>query len=429
MLLMLLAGGCADRASQPMSTALFEVTGESGVLEVKAGLLDSGTIMEHHVAISLPGMLPVADVGQQFHFPAKSAPTAAIGAAVLQSYRLIGETCAPAQCQVMRVRELIDEVQARQIEVAAGRIEISRLRTQLESIGGGRGSDKPGLAAADAMAGLVSSVREDLDCRVRRQATTEILLSDSLAKLREAAATPGILIARWSAERGGRVSVQGSGLSAGVSERTGRGGYVVLGGLRVVSLVFGEDFWHLLSNLREHEREYVCKFGVSSLLVQSKYVAYTSGISDEVVASLNLAATSDAFDMETASLTLTLAQLGQYSNSAALGSMKWKREPFCFVCGLDLPQLALRNEDRVLQSAFGCDSLHAYRGETPDGWRTLAAHITYPRSSLIGSRVWEAYNKARCMHGAPTCPLCRNRSAHVDGVPQGTSKQQPESAK
>src|SRR5262245_44692785 len=91
-LLVCLSTACSS-GRKPISVSLLDVTGESRVTKLKSGIF---TLFEQHEAFSVNGLLHMPDVGQLYYFPGNGDPTSALGIAVAQSYKLIGESEVPA---------------------------------------------------------------------------------------------------------------------------------------------------------------------------------------------------------------------------------------------------------------------------------------------------------------------------------------------
>lgn len=186
------AGGCAQRGA-PMHTAIIDLTGESRVVRSKGGPFDLVTIASHHQTVSIAGILQMPDVGQGFNFPAKHDITTAVGIAVAQSYRLIGEADVPdGWNRVTEVRAALEDVQAEALRASLLTMEIVRLRRTAE-----------GLCRSRDLEGTVRAKNDAAIAATTERNGVEEELRKAEKRLREVANTPGIIVARWKADRSG----------------------------------------------------------------------------------------------------------------------------------------------------------------------------------------------------------------------------------
>jgi len=383
---------CSTRRAH-MRTAIVELTGEAREISVFPSPHSPVAVASHRQMLSIGGLINLPDVGQQVQFPGRDDVTTAVGIAVAQSYRIVGETELPTEAAagpdgelklsaVGQVRDALERVQALALEA-------SLLTSEIHSMP----FDDP----------LRESLLED---RTRRRAQVEADLGQAQADLRRAANRPGIVVARWNA--GEEAGAGWSWFSTAGEWREARSGFVVLGGLRVVSLVLGEDFWWLLNNLRPHEKSYIDQIGMTTSLIQVRELAYTSDLLTRQGLALQARlADLDSGQLAAARVGAYWSFVGQYTNSGNLPRIEWKREPFCAVCSLDLPELA-RAPDRALQACFGVDQA-SWDASTLQGWRTISATVTFLRDVpgfLRWKDVAEEYAKQRKMWPAPACPKC-----------------------
>jgi hypothetical protein len=433
--------GCTS-TRRPISTSLLDITGESRVTKLKSRSFPWFPLFEQHEAFSVNGLLHMPEVGQEFHFPGRGDPTSAIGIAVAQSYKLIGESEVPSSNDVLAVRTNLDEVQFLTLRLVAQNADINRLRVELRAL------STNGQESASATS-LATNITMELTTLVNDQTATRSNLFQAQARLRQAASTPGIIVARWQATNtvsasAGVGSIGNASIGAGKTET----GFVVLGGVRFVSIVYGEDFWWLLNNLRRHEQDYVREFGVTTYLIQARLVAYTSQLDLSRLFAATAKASHTDFTVPTSvEAKVALEQLAQFGNSGNLGHIAWKREPYCFVCGIDLPQLATNKYDKVIQQVFNAED--RWPDKVPpsgaefepsfQGWRTVVAKVAHVGRAtatrlppLVGKRIWEHYKDPRRMHGAPTCPICGGQTnAVIPGwsEPRSAKHCQPDSHK
>ncbi len=398
-----------------MHTAIIDLTGESRVVRSKGGPFDLVTIASHHQAVSIAGILQMPDIGQEFNFPAKHDITTAVGIAVAQSYRLIGEADVPdGWNRVTEVRAALEEVQAEALRASLLTMEIVRLRRTAEGLR--RSGDLEGAVRAENDAAEMATERSGIEEELRK----------AEKRLRDVANTPGIIVARWKAGRSGGGSLDlGAVASTGAFASENRSGFVILGGLRVVSVVFGEDFWWLLNNLRKHEKKYISEIGVVTHIIQAKDLAYTSDLSVARVAALRAELSPKGFEsVERARIDAYWAFAGQFSNVGNMPRVVWKREPFCMVCSLDLPGLA-EPRDRALQKVF---HIHEKPVDpaTYQGWRTVTAGMMH----LGGVVPWRThaakYAQTRTMWPSRACPFCgkNDQAVTIEGWPDAEEELQ-----
>jgi hypothetical protein len=411
-------GACSSPAKAPMRTALFDLTGESRsvrVYPVKCNVLArlfDCPVAVHRQAVSIPGLLNVPDVGQLFHFPGHRDVTTATGVAVVQSYRLIGETepeVTPPGT-VACVRNALERAQASAFEATRLAKELERLRMP-------------------SKAENVATEQDEIDTAARRLRKAEQELAKANEALRKAANQPGVVVARWSIDEERRLGAPVSGGSLGIQRVEASSGFVILAGIRTVSLVFGEDFWWLLNNLRPKERDYIEEIGISTSLLQAREVAYASDSLYRLALALENDVQGRAVDNSLGlKLTSYWSTLASLSNSGHMPSIVWKREPFCAACGLDLPGLAAV-EERALQRCFDVES-DELDPASYQGWRTVAATISFLRD--VPSLKWKdharTYAKRRLMWSAPCCPFCSKNERPVEVRAQPLPHPEPDAA-
>jgi hypothetical protein len=409
-----LAWSCHTTEAPPVRTALFDLTGESRAVGVRAHWL-LGDIAEHRQAISISGMLNVPDIGQEFNFDAKNDVSTVVGVSVVQSYRLIGEpvedvdtsaAVAGAKMALERVQRLA--LKASILAADAGGIR-AELRELLSPIA--EENDRAALLH-ESRQDLIEFLKEELRAKQEERDSAEKLLDSAQEQLDNAANTPGVMVARWvtADTSGGEIEIPGVARGSRKSAEY-RSGFVVLGSVRVVSAVFGEDFWWLLNNLRAHEKKHIDQIGISTHLVQARHVAYTSSLGVEQLRSLDVALAPLPPDSpDRARVSAYWSFLGQYSNRGNMPVIRWRREPFCCVCSIDLPGLAAPG-DRALQEHFNLEGEDRLDSASFQGWRTVSATITYLKDLWIGF-TWKGhaakYAKEREMWSAPSCPFCKD---------------------
>lgn len=313
---------------------------------------------------------------------------------------------------VMKTKEALERVQrlalkASILAVDAGRVREALLRLLAPSADGARDESVP----RENSNALIEFLRDELQTKQGNRDDTEELLISAQEELDAIANTPGVMVARWMATdtAGGEIEIPGvaRGLSKVVEHRSG---FAVLGTVRVVSVVFGEDFWWMLNNLREHERKYINQVGISTHLVQARHVAYTSSLGVEQVRALEFALEGLPMDSpDRARVSAYWSFLGQYSNRGNMQAIRWRREPFCCVCSVDLPGLA-KPEERALQRYFCLESETRLDPASFENWRTISATITYLKD-LWPFFTWgkhaAKYSGERRMWSSPSCPFCK----------------------
>ena len=390
-------------ASGPIRTSLVDLTGEARSVSVGAPGFFSAEIATHKQALSIGGLLNIPDVGQEFEFPGKDDVTTAVGISVVQSYRLIGEGGAPDDpTLVTQVRGALEEVQQLALRATTAAAELSERANA--------GEDLP-----------TAGARVSIETLRERRDRAEAELEAGRKRLNHLANTPGIIIARWDQEERSGVIANLFGLGEVSSKsKEGRSGFVVLGGLRVVSLVLGEDFWWLINNLRPHEKKHIEQIGIVTQMLQARDVAYTSGLTLEIGTDLLTSLRRDGgfSKLDDARIAGYWSFAGTFLNAGNLPRIEWKREPMCMVCGLDLPGLA-EPKDRALQQHFDVHEDEGLAASSFQGWRTVSANITYVRDICL-FHSWSdhasKYSDPRRMHSAPSCSYCGDSLS--DGTPK-----------
>ena len=418
--------------SDPIGTSLLDITGESRVTKLKATDFPwHYTLFEQHEAFAVNGLLQMPDVGQLFFFPGKGDPTSALGIAEGQSYKLIGQSEIPTPSNVEAVRMNLDAYQSWVVRTAVLDADIKNLEARLLNL-------STNTQANQVFNALTSNLKANLDDLLQEQKETRSNRTKAQIRLRHSL-KPGIIIARWRATDSGSASLSAAPTgNAAFNAKRAKTGFVILGGVRFVAIVYGEDFWSALNNLRPHEQSYVRQFGVTTYLIQASNLSYSAEL--DLTRVFQASGAVNVKDIarslpRSVEVQAAIEQLANFGNQGTLGQITWRREPFCFVCGGDLPDLTTNPCERAIQRFLNAQ--HSWKSPvTANGlpnpsyqnWRTVVAKVAHlgwfparcrEPAGLFGKKVWEEYNEGRRIHGAPTCPVCSGvTNAYIPGFAQ-----------
>lgn len=351
---------CATKASRPISTSLQDLLVESKPV--------SGPVLKHHEVFSIAGLLPMPEVGVLYHYPTKQRfpnwhktvpPSAAIGIARDQTYRLTGTAEYDETYDFSNFIALVNTVQGKAAEAIKTQVEIAAALAELD-------------ATKD------ESKKTEIRNRIKALQTTagsqEIALMTALAALDEATNKPGVIIAEWSTDLRSEGSLTASAVAEGSTrKKEKRRGYVILGGIRVSHLYFGDDLKDTVLNLQPEDARALEWAALTTYLLQAKYVYYSSALDFEQTARFyaelskqQLTSTEAILEkIDKVKLALYASAVAKMSNRGNLNNMEWEAKPV----------------------ALGGSVFELETGGHIDGWQTIHAVVT------SGDRLFRAWSR------------------------------------
>ena len=392
-----------------------------------------GLILKHSEILSINGLIPIPDVGLVYHHALGKNPMTTLAISRDHSYRLVGYTSdSPTWEDVIGVRDRIDRIQQLTARAVAVTTAISTVRAQAaakdekeserdkeseERVAGlveemiassGDLSDlemlsevvRPGenqnestqhdeaRSGSHADQGATRTAPNSAQLIAKLEAEREQLqrdIDDARRELAEFSSNhPGIVIARWSLDREGRVGGGvGDVANGSYNYMDAESGFVVFGGLRVTLLVVGDDFRQMIARLPREDAAALRYAGFTSYVLQTRHLAYTTDLTSlrefQIAAQLSAEALANptlaAFKIDEVRIEAYMKSLSQLANSGAISGFEWERRPYCFIAGTDLPDL--------IDEQDGLDELK--------GWTTVISQIATPPShwDVFRSLAWE----------------------------------------
>ena len=274
----LIGTGCADKP--PISTTLTDLVAESNEYKVDP-------MIDFHENVSINGLLLQPQVGahwytarpgmfDQWRGRQRSSPAFAIGiSARLEepTFCLSGETPAVDVTVVNDVKKNIEAIQARTVEATRITVDLAAARAALQK------NEVDQRLAADERA----AQKKELEARITELTTAkkdvDQKLNAELEIYRTNVAThPGLIVARWTVKNTSGASAKTSIFDVNSSSSDTTSGYLVLGGVRVSSLYFGDDLRVYVKMVLKEEQSFFDRLGITTYLIQTKALAYTNAL-------------------------------------------------------------------------------------------------------------------------------------------------------
>lgn len=379
------AGGCAA-APPPISTSLTDLSFEARSFD--------GPLLSHTEIVSLAAQLPMPEVGMIYHYqprptlwskivrfcitlrwPDPKLPPSTIALISRDhSFELVGESVAAAREDDQELQDRVIAIRRSLLELRDLSAELTRLATQVAILE--RTLEQPDDAVVRSA--MAESSRQ-LARLVDRKNGLEQEARSARDELEQHLDRPGIVIARWSrkSSSGGSARIGGSSsqlLDLAMARDDGDHGLAVLGGLRVRALAIGDDFKQMVARLADSDRSAMHLAAINTYSLQARCISYISDgvIRDELALSAELS--RDLLDsekpldaVESLSITAYARSFSDLGNRGDLGPMTWTKRPYCFVGGVDLPDIEPDYPSRA-----------EARVSTADGWLTVVSQMTHP---------------------------------------------------
>lgn len=323
---------------------------------------------------SIAGLLPLPTVGLASYYMPDADPSTAIGCTLGGgSYILAGETTRfdNTDQSVLSVRRSIERI--RSLAKTATRLTIDM-----------------------AVARANHKDTADLE-KLRRE--TELAIDNEESHYHDLTNKAGLVVARWSASETQNGSAMfGPVFTAHGGEDTATSGFIILSGIRLVSLVLSDDLFTRIQTL-VHDgvipADVIAYANITTYLLQAKWVAFTNEQSHHSVIDLamdvkleNLRAVEALLsDIDHVKLGYYAASYRNLDTSGAVGGMQWRAHPISL------------NQDAGINGAkmvLGIDTVTATRAPdfelaefqqpesswkdlvVKDGWSTVVARNSMP---------------------------------------------------
>src|ERR1051326_1649561 len=280
----------------PISTTLTDLIAESNDYSVDP-------LISFHENLSINGLLLQPQVGTHWYTAhpgflerwkgeTRSSPAFAIGiSARLEepSFCLSGETLDPPDITaVNEVKKHIEEVQAHTVEAIRATTGIAVKQAALQRVA----IDKIS-SAAEKKATQDALDKEIADLQ-KQKLDADKAIADALGKYRDLVASkPGLIVARWTVSDSSGAAARTSIFDTSYSQAKTTTGYLVLGGVRVSSLYFGDDFRAYVGSIGKNEQAFFDRMGITTYLIQTKALAYTNALDLQRAFSGSLSARSE----------------------------------------------------------------------------------------------------------------------------------------
>lgn len=379
---MLLSACSFDR---PISRALTDMSFEAR--------RQHGALFTHTEIVSLNGLMPMPEAGLIYHYTNKRfllppfegtttlPPSTAIGISRDHSFLLIGETPQTANenaetqeeekyNQVFEIRDALLDIQQLTAKSIALKFSLQTVqREQKKAAALAKKKPKPDDKKVEQLSELATKLADQL-------AGTVTGLHEAQKTLRTATRSDGLLIARWKADAttSGKVKT-GAFASGSASRQQQQEGFVILLGLRVSMLFFGDDFKQMVARLQDSDRGAFKFAALSTYQLATKQRVFVSDRSliDQVRLQLEVSAAALG-SPSLATLSIDKIEASAFyqnyvnlTNTGNTLSVKWEKAPYCFVAGSDLP----------MASPFGRSRrVNPDRSEF-DNWIPVVEHLVH----------------------------------------------------
>lgn len=275
---LLFFAGCSSKP--PISTTLTDLIAESNDYNVDP-------MVDFHENVSINGLLLQPQVGSHWYTARpgffdrlwgkqRSSPAFAIGiSARLEepTFCLSGETPEVAITEVNKVKKSIEAIQARTVEATRITVELAAARAALQA------------NTLDTLRDVVGreARKAELDAKVNsltaEKAEVDKKLNTELETFRTTVASnPGLIVARWTVKNTSGASAKTGIFDTSASSSDTTSGYVILGGVRVSSLYFGDDLRTYVRTALKEDAVFFDKLGITTYMIQTKALAYTNAL-------------------------------------------------------------------------------------------------------------------------------------------------------
>jgi hypothetical protein len=301
--------GCASTGG--LITSLEDLTTELS----KEGL---SKVPQYRV-VSVPGILPFADVGSLQFYKPKRKPSSAIGLSNNNSY--VMQTIIESECHeecLIIIRDNLLLLRAKAEAVVEARINLTRVSALVPLDGADSAKIDAYNQSVSAAKTAYSTARKDLDDKHQ-----EVLKSIN---------ENGILIYRWSSivSKKGSLGL-GDMLEVSGSKNETYNGFALVSGLRIATMFVGNDLVSAWSNLNT-DSNYSNRFEITTCVMQAQHIVYVTEydllgmIEAKLKASYaQLANLSETIkNLDRIEINAALSKVANLSNMGVLG--KCKRE-------------------------------------------------------------------------------------------------------
>jgi hypothetical protein len=358
-LLVCVCAGCSNKP--PISTTLTDLIAESNDYNVDP-------FIDFHENVSINGLLLQPQPGahwytarpgmlDQLRGRKRSSPAFAIGISSRlgePTFYLSGKTSDVDIKVVNSVKKSIETIQARTAEAVTLTADLAAARAALKA----NATDKQ--LSADKAAAQKKELEERIKQFEDAKKEVDKKLTGELETYRNAIAdNPGLVVARWTVRKSSATSAKTSVFDASHSSSDTTSGYLVLGGMRVSALYFGDDLRTYVSILLPSEEKLFDALGITTYLIQTKALAYTNALDLQQALSASLSAKLSSLgdindlltDMDKLTISTYFATAMNLDNTGSLSGATWtvRRRPmveYSEAKGDDLLELQERYKEK-----------------------------------------------------------------------------------
>jgi hypothetical protein len=298
-LAMSVATGCASNTG--LITSLEDLSTESR----REGFVK----VPQYRVVSVPGLLPFADVGGLYFYKAKRQPASAIGLSPGQSFILVNEYA--SQCDnacLVSIRDALSELRANAFDLIRKKIELSRQLIADQTISANTGQHTgDNTQDYNNMRNNFNKSYESVVKRLNKN---------------------GVMIYRWStsSQTGGTLRLV-SLFGASGSSSTQYNGYALISGLRMATLFVGNDIEKAWPQLNKKSR-YHNRFELTTFVMQAKHIMYSAEADLESLIQADLKASYDQLSklpetvkaLDKIEINAVIAKLSNLSNMGIMGN-------------------------------------------------------------------------------------------------------------
>ncbi len=331
-------------------------------------------VLDHHGVLSIAGLLPIAETGTLYHYPAGQKPATAIGLSRRKSFRLEGTVELDPDvtiAELCKIRDGLEEI-GRLTENAI-ELLIKKAKTQYDYDNSDPNSNKPEIKLSK---GERDKLKIDLELEKIQIAKIDARLKKVIKDVEEIRRKKGVMIVNWNVGSSGEGGIVAK-LFAQVRGKKSHefGGFTVLGGIRISCLFLGSDFKDFYLNLKEEEQNLFKTVGVVTYTLQANNVIYGNQLKESRTLAGYLELNKELIKdpkliwkgPDSIKLDFYFQQISQLNNSGTLGSINWEKENVDFLFGEEF-----EHDDQK-----GIEDNEDERFVRSDGWLTIHAILTY----------------------------------------------------
>lgn len=304
------AAGCASKTG--LITSLEDLSTESR----REGFVK----VPQYRVVSVPGLLPFAEVGGLYFYKPKRQPASAIGLSPDHSFILVAEIDSGCDNACMiPIKDALSKLRAQALDLIQNKIELSRRLN----------TEKP--KAEELRLQAEAADREALEAYKKSRDQFDKSYDNVVNRLIH----NGVMIYRWStsSKTSGAMGL-GNLFGASGSNSEQYNGFALISGLRMATLFAGNDILSAWPRLDKKSR-YHNRFELTTFVMQAKHIMYSAEADLESLLQANLKASYDQLanlpetvrSLDRIEINAVIAKLSNLSNMGILGVVRRSTVP------------------------------------------------------------------------------------------------------